>query len=231
MSQNIVNISAGFEILPYPIRQSETLTGSWYGSQMGNGYALINCTTSDGNAIEALVTGYGRDNMIVSQPYYNNPDKLGGQTVPVLPYLSPASDDSWKPRYQYFSDYQVTTQVPTQSLPMMTHVYFYEAGNTGIFRISYVIDDDNFVVYDPAGLITGLNFPSPPLGACINTFATMNINIQGPSGTTVTIYNTLSAGVSFTGPFNMDFGSNQNGVVEPFIADVAAGTVIATIKY
>ena len=93
------------------------------------------------------------------------------------------------------------------------------------------IDGNNFVVYDPTGILNSVNLSSPPLGACINTFGTININVQGPAAAQMAVYNTIAAPATIGGPFNIDFGPNQYGVVEPFIADVIAGTAIATITY
>lgn len=233
MSQNIINITnVNLELLPYPIRQKMLLTEQWAGTPLGNGRSLLSCSLfTTGALIKEVIEGYSLDNMILTNVYYNNPDKFGGQSVPVTAYLSPASDDSWKPRYQAPFNYGKTTQVFTQQLPLMTHIIRFEDAITnvwGVFPIVHVIDDSNMFVDDPLQKLNG--FIGDFFAVNMNVFGALNVNIQAASGTVCEVY-TAKTSSTFTGPFNIDFGPNQNGIVEPFIVNVPTGTVIATTTY
>lgn len=229
MGQIVKSISS-IQILPDPIRQYVGLADSWTGTFLPNGYTKISADTSLGNAIKKIVIGYGRDDWDTNNPYYNDLATFGGQTTPVTPFLSPASDDSWAPRYQVAGQYQVTTQVPPQQTPMMTHVY--STGSVkGIWRVAYVIDDNNFVVYDPQLSAAGNFGALEIIPICQNTFATTNIAINADALSTLDFYYVQNNVAAVQGPLQVNFGANQEGIVEPFLIECTAGNCTAVITY
>jgi len=228
----------GIDVFPKPTRQKKALSDAWTGYLLSNGiyppdgYTILKADTSIGDAISAIVMGYGRDNLSYNEPYYNIPTQKGGQTTPVTAWLSPAQDDSWAPRYQVSGQYQVTTQVPPQQTPFMTHIYSLGA-TVGIWRIAYVIDDNTFVVYDPQQTAVN-NFGATDLiPICQNMFPMTSVVIEGDASASLSVYDVLgnTSGGPPVGPFRLEFNQNQEGIVEPFIALNNAGNIWVTMNY
>jgi hypothetical protein len=227
----IVKHIVGIDVLPTPIRQFQGLADTWTGSSLPNGYTKITADNGIGEALSKIVLGYGRDNLIGNNPYYNDPAQLGGQTTPNTAWLSPAQDDSWAPRYQTSGQYQVTTQVPTQQTPFMTHVYS-TLSTYGIWRIAYVIDDNNFVVYDPQQTANNAFAVNELVPVCQNMFAMTKIVVEGDASAAATIHDAMGAvGGPLGGPFRLEFGPNQEGIVEPFLVENTAGNITAIMTF
>ncbi len=233
----IVENLTGTKIFPAPTRQKLALPDSWTGNALTtgpnnpNGLTIITADNGLGNAISRIVMGYGRDNLLYEEPYYNNPAQKGGQTTPVTAWLSPAQDDSWAPRYQVSGQYQVTTQVPPQQTPFMTHIYSV-TGTIGIWRVAYVINDNTFVVYDPQQTAVN-NFGNLEIiPICQNIFPMTSIIVEGDGSGACTVYDVLgNGGGPVAGPFRLEFTANQEGIVEPFLLEQSGGNIVVTMNY
>lgn len=228
MGQTLISIG-GNQIMPYPQKQDLTLNDTWTGTALSNGLTIITADSGNGNAITNILIGYGRNDSDYNAPKYNDLATFGGQTTPVTEWLSTAQDDSWAPRYQSTPEYWVTTQVPPQQTPFMTHIYSF-ATVPGVWKVAYVIDDNNFAVYDPNQTATGSFGAAEIIPICQNLNPATSIEVQGDSSATATFYFSQTTSL-ITGPFNFKLGPNQEGIVEPFLIKVSAGTVNASITY
>lgn len=232
MGQTVYTLNSN-SIIPITNRLGGAMNDTWTGAYIGNGYTKLVADTSTGKAIKELVIGYGSDYALLSPITHNDPATFGGQSTPVTPWLSPAQDDSWAPRYQVSpAVYQETTQVPSQSVPLMTHVYAL-GSHSGIWRIAYVIDDNSFVVWDPMRTADSVTFDSEELMyMCQNTNPATKVQFISSLNTdTLGIKNIDGVyGGDIAGPFNMEFNPNQEGIVEPFVA-LASGNVMAIVTY
>lgn len=208
-----------------------------FGTAIGNGYTLLRGDVNYALAIVTTIQGQSLQQFVNGGYDINVPNRFGGQVTPVTGYLTTASDDSWEMRNQptaLYGQYQLTTQVPTQNLPLMTHVYCRgdNAGvKFGIWKVAYVIDSTRVVVYDPKGQAVGYWGEDFLYASCQNIQSAKNVNLQAPAAATMLIITTLGIYEVIYGPFNIDFGPNQNGIVEPFAVIVQLNTVKATITY
>lgn len=235
-----LNTSSGLKILPNDVyivgNSPEGIVGyEIVGTSIGNGYTLLTGNVSYPLAIATTIQGNSLQQFF-SPLDINVPNRFGGQFTPVTDYLSTASDDSWQMRNvptSSYGVYQVATQVPTQNLPIMTHVYVRgeNNGKYGIWKVAYVIDDTRVVVYDPKGQAAGYWGEDFMYASCQNIQSAKNVNLQAKAGAAMLIINTLGTYEVIYGPFNIDFGPNQNGIVEPFAVIVQSSTVTATITY
>lgn len=219
MSQTIIpNSLIPVTVIPMPIGNSLTLNGTWTGTAVGSGpYTLMTSVASNGDAIKKLVQGYGQDDK--TSKLYNDPANMGGQTTPSTAWLSPAQDDSWAPNYQVSGSYQTTTQVPTQQAPYMTHVWF-EGTNPDeatINRITYVIDDNNFVVFDPFGLATLTEVAVFYICENYNPATSVTINIGSGDSMYISTEDGYSGGIVTAGPATLEFTANKFGIVPPMV--------------
>lgn len=234
MAQSIVDLQSK-NILPYYNGSNLSLfEDDWDTSVFDSQKNLFKVTAKNGlgQAIKKLIIGYAN---MDSAPltYYNDPATFGGQTTPSTAWLSPAQDDSWEPRYQAAGTYQQTTQVPTQQAPLMTHVYCTSeaAGAVGIWRIERVIDDNNFVVYDPVGLLPVTFLGVGLFYLCENTFPATSIQIVAPNSVDINIYTADNAyNPVLIGPTNITMTANQFGIVEPFLAFANGAGGIAIVN-
>jgi hypothetical protein len=179
-------------------------------------YTMITSDALAGDCINELVIGKMDDDMTMNPVIYNNSATFGGQTTPVTPYLSPASDDSWAPRYQVTSQYQVTNQVPTQQAPLMTHVYSTITGEECIYRIAWVVDANSFVVWDPDQNANGTTFVGL-VPICQNTNPATSVTVVIPATQSANIYLPFAGGgQTVFGPATLNYTANQEGIIEPF---------------
>lgn len=220
------------DIVPWNNRQHKEMEDTWSGTALSNGYTILKSDNGMGEAIKELVMGYGLDTVVYNNPPYNDPATFGGQSTPVTPWLSPAQDDSWAPRYQVSpAVYQETTQVPSQSVPLMTHVYALGA-HSGIWRIAYVIDNNSFVVWDPQQTATITFDVNELMYMNQNMFPATKVQFVTSSNVDTIGFGNVDGNSNggFAGPCNIEFGPNQEGIVEPFIV-YASGSVMATVTY
>ena len=156
MAQNVklIDNTSGYVILPTPTRQIKNLVGNWVGGGYKTGYTLLVDTSTNNTALETIVQGNGIDDLVLNKQY-NYPSTFGGQFTPVTGYLTTASDDSWQMRNVptgSYGAYQLSTDMPNQSAPVMTHIVAIPEPTVsdaeGIYRISHVIDRNNIVIED-----------------------------------------------------------------------------------
>ena len=220
MSQSVIPLQGASTVaFPAPTGNNISLNGLWTGTQIGSSnYTLLTSVASNGNAIQALIQGYAQlDNGAAI--YYNIPANFGGQTTPSAAWLSPAQDDSWAPNYQAAGLYQATTQVPTQQAPYMTHVYHVSGSGIFMCRIAYVIDDDNFVVYDPNGLAVLVEIGVGYLCENFNPATSMKIDIESGVSLVIATEDTFYGPQTINGPTTLEFTANKFGVVPPIAID------------
>lgn len=229
MAQSIVDLQSN-NIIPYPNGNSNTIS-SFQGTALNADHTILTYTGGgSSNMIQALLVGASTNDLGGVQ--YNDITTFGGQTTPTTAWLSTAQDDSWEPRYQAVGAYQQTTQVPTQQAPLMTHVYCLSeaVGAVGIWRIERVIDDNNFVVYDPSGSAR-TTFGAEALGyLCQNVFPSTSVQIVSPTSVDVTMFFVDGTTTTSIGPTNMTMTANQFGIVEPFLAFANGAGGIAIVN-
>lgn len=237
MAQNveIITSSSGYVILPSPTRQGSNLIGNWVGAAYKPGYTLLVDTALNNGVIEPIVQGNGVDDLVLNKQY-NLPQSFGGQFTPVTGYLTTASDDSWemrnKPTINY-GQYGVTTQVPTLNLPLMTHIAAVAEPPLimaeGIYRISYVIDRNNIIIEDNTGL--GQATWDTAIYLCENMNPAVHVRLEAASGTSCIIFTPSGDFSIISGPFTINMGPGQKGIVEPFVVKVTLGTVKASMTF
>jgi hypothetical protein len=233
MSQTILTISGAAFTSNYPDGNQLFLNGTWTGTQLGSSaYTLMTSVASNGDAIKKLVQGYGQTSIVGID--YNDPANMGGQTTPSTAWLSPAQDDSWAPNYQVAGSYQTTTQVPTQQAPYMTHVYMVPAaGFVGatLNKIHYVIDDNNFVVYDPMGVARLTEVTVSYFCENYNPATSATLVVASGDSVYICTEDGYSTGVPVAGPLTVNFTANQFGIVTPFLVapDTIAGSATTLI--
>lgn len=229
MAQNTYNIGAT-DIVPKPTRSYYIMAGGTYtGAAMDNrGYTIMTSDALAGDCINELVYGKMEDDIMYNNNVYNDSATFGGQTTPTTAWLSPAQDDSWAPRYQVASQYQVTKQVPTQQTPLMTHVYSTSSGEECIYRIAWVIDANSFVIWDPDQNADGSTYSLVPI--CQNTNPATSVTVVIPASQNADIYSPLT-GDSDTvyGPVTLNYTANQKGIVEPFLVQSNGGLTPITV--
>ena len=236
-------LQSGFTCLPFykieeqgPQNASNFLPGQWSCTNLPNGYTQLTSIGSVGGAYNYVLWGKTINEEVKSPSIvtYNDPATFGGQTTPTTAWLSPAQDDSWEPRYVTPTTYQQTTQVPTQQAPTQTHLICKDTNNIpGVWRIAYVIDDNNFVVYDPQRNLIGTQAEE--------TLYTLNVNVMACREMEVTIYDTATYSVSTVfnqgshtlGPGVHKFTANKEGVIEPIVFwdPQSSGGLTAIMQY
>lgn len=238
MAQNVklIDNTSGYVILPTPTRQINNLLGNWVGGGHKPGYTLLIDTADNNAAIEPIVQGYGTDDLVLNKQY-NNTVTFGGQTTPVTGYLTTASDDSWQMRNKPLSNYgvyQLSTDMPNQSAPVMTHLVAIPEPTVsdaeGIYRISHVIDGNNIVIEDNTTL-GQTTWGSTAIYLCENMNPAVHVRLEAATGTTCTVFTPSGEYAIISGPFTINMLPGKNGIVEPFVVKVTSGSIKATMTF